>query len=219
MDNQTEQQNGETDIPLGAGVDIVQQNDSDDVEIESYDDNLDDNGGVTPQEQMKRLREKLRVCVEEKKEYLDGWQRTKADFINFKKRTEEEKGDFLKFAREGIITDLLPVLESFHMAFANKAAWEKVDPAWRMGVEHIHTQLSQTLAAYGLVAVDPIGQDFNPNEETSIGTVPTDDVGKHHKVAEVLQLGYKLQGKLIKSPQVKIYADPASHAEHATDGS
>ncbi len=214
MDDQREQQGGEMDIPLGAGVDIVQQNDNDDVEIESYDDNLDD-GGMTPQEQMKRLREKLRICVEEKKEYLDGWQRVKADFINFKKRSEEEKGEFLKFAREGLITDLLPTLESFHMAFANKEAWEKVDPAWRKGVEHIHTQLSQTLAAYGLSVVDPIGQDFNPNEETSIGTVPTDDATKHHKIAEVLQLGYKLHGKLIKSPQVKIYADHADN--NATD--
>ena len=101
---------------------------------------------------------------------------------------------------------LITILESFHMAFANKEAWEKVDSSWRVGVEYIHTQLLQVLAGHGLTEVDPIGEMFNPNEETSIGTIPTSDISLDHKIAEVAQLGYKLNGKLIRSPRVKIYA-------------
>jgi molecular chaperone GrpE len=204
-----------TDIPLGSGVDILQPQkteDEDDVEIESYNGDAEFSEGMTPQERMKNLREKLRDCTKDKQEYLDGWQRLKADFVNFKKRNEEEKEYFLKFSREGIITDILPVLESFHMAFANKEAWEKVDPAWRMGVEHIHTQLTQVLAGYGLTELNPMGSVFDPNEQMSIGTTPTTDSTKYHTVAEVLQVGYKLGGRLIKAPKVKIYGEAAPDA-------
>jgi molecular chaperone GrpE (heat shock protein) len=93
------------------------------------------------------------------------------------------------------------------MAFANKDAWEKVDASWRQGVEHIHTQFSQTLSGYGLTEVRPLGENFNPSEHTSVATVHTDDPAQYHKIAEVLQVGYKLKGKLIKSPQVKVYGD------------
>lgn len=203
----------EKGIPLGAGVDIVQEKeDLDDVEIESYNDDMLANGELTPEEHTKRLKEKLRECNKERHEYLDGWQRVKADYINFKNREAEEKGNFLRFAREGLITDLLPVLESFHMAFSNKEAWEKVDPSWRKGVEHIHTQIKGALTSYGLTEVDPLGETFNPNEHTALGTVETQDRNKYHKIAEVVQLGYRLNGKLIKAPAVKIYAQTTSDA-------
>ncbi|MDO8521361.1 MAG: nucleotide exchange factor GrpE [bacterium] len=198
-------------VPLAAGVDIdvpvVREESIDDVEIEAYNDDALSGESLTPKEQMHRLRDKLRECVKEKQSYLDGWQRAKADFVNYKKREAENKGEFLKFAREELITDLLPVLESFHMAFANKEAWEKVDESWRKGIEHIHTQLVQVLEGHGVTALDPLGKDFDPNEHTAIGTIPTDDTTKHHTVAEVLQLGYRLNGKLIRSPRVKIYGE------------
>lgn len=193
------------DVPATPAGDI------DDVVIESYNDDAGvvGGGGMTPEDQIKRLREKLRECAKEKAANLDGWQRTKADFVNFRKREEEGKTEFLKFAGEGVVTDLLPVLESFHMAFANKEAWGKVDPSWRSGVEYIHIQLVQILREHGLSEVDPIGKDFDPNEQVSVGSIPTENKELEHKIAEVLQLGYRLNGKLIRSPQVKIYGEPA----------
>lgn len=209
----TDNQNNDTgvtangDISLGGGVDIVAPpTDIDDIVLESYNDDMLGGGEETPKDQIKRLRAKLHEAIQEKQEYLDGWQRAKAEFANYKKREEETKSEFIKFAREGLIGDIIPVLESFHMAFANKEAWEKVDPSWRVGVEYIHTQLSQVLAGHGLTPVDPTGQAFNPNEHTSIGSIPTDDEAKDHVVAEVVQLGYRLNGKLLRSPRVKIYA-------------
>ena len=192
---------------MGGGVDIVSRKDDvDDVQIELYNDDVIPEGEMSPEDHIKKLRNKLRETIAEKQEYLDGWQRLRADYVNYKKREEESKGEFLKFAREGLISDLLPVLESFHMAFSNKEAWAKVDPSWRVGVEYIQTQLLQILQGHGLAEVNPIGSVFNPNEETSVATVPTDDSTLDHKVAEVLQLGYKLHGKLIRSPRVKIYS-------------
>jgi molecular chaperone GrpE len=193
------------DVSLGGGVDILPSGELDDVEIETYNDDTFGSGTITPQERLKQLREKLKECSAEKQSYLDGWQRLKADFVNYKRREEENKQDFLKYSREGIITDLLPVLESFRMAFANKEAWEKIDPSWRMGVEHIHTQLMQVLTGHGLSLVDPKGEVFDPNEHDALEIVPTQESTLHHKIAEVLHVGYRLNGKLIKSPQVKVY--------------
>lgn len=195
------------DVSLGGGVDIIPPaTDIDDIVLESYNDDILGGGEETPKDQIKRLRDKLREALTEKQQYLDGWQRAKADFANYKKREEEEKAEFVKFAREGLIADLIPVLESFQMAFANKDAWEKVDASWRMGVEYIHTQLNQILTSHGLSAVNPIGELFDPKKETAIETIPTEDSSEDHKIAEVVQLGYKLNGKLLRSPRVKIYA-------------
>jgi molecular chaperone GrpE len=193
-------------ISLGGGVEILSaEEEVDDVHIESYNDDIVGGGEMTPAEHIKRLREKLRDVNAQKQEYLDGWQRQKADYVNYKKREDDNKAEFIKFAREGIITDIIPVLESFHMAFSNKEAWEKVDASWRVGVEYIHTQLLQVLAGQGLSEYNPIGEKYNPNEHTSVGSIESTDPTKDHVIAEVVQLGYRLSGKLIRSPRVKIF--------------
>jgi molecular chaperone GrpE len=197
----------ERDVSLGGGVDVLPQEELDDIEIETYNDDIIGSGTMTPQDRIRRLREQLKECQREKQEYLDGWQRLKADFINFKRREEEAKQEFIKYSREGIVTDLLPVLESFRMAFANKEVWEKVDPSWRVGVEHIHTQLTQALSANGLEEIDPKEQDFDPNEHTAIEAIPTSDETLYGKIAEVVHVGYRLNGKVIRSPQVKVYKE------------
>ncbi|OGZ07381.1 MAG: nucleotide exchange factor GrpE [Candidatus Lloydbacteria bacterium RIFCSPHIGHO2_02_FULL_54_17] len=206
MDKTDEQKKPkDRDIPEAGAAHKKADESVDDVVIESYNDDSGLGSGTTPEERIKRLREKLRTAEKEKAANLDGWQRAKADFINYKKREEENKGEFLKFAREELVNDLIPVLESFHMAFANKTAWAKVDESWRRGVEHIHAQLVQILGNHGVTPIDPAGAVFDPKEHTAIGTVETTDSGKYHKVAEVLQLGYRLNGKLIRSPRVKVY--------------
>ena len=180
----------------------------DDVVIESYNDDASDGEGgssLSPQAKIAKLREELKTCRAERQEYLDGWQRSKADFANLKKRSEDEISEFRKFAREEVIQDLLPVLESFSMAMGNKEAWQNVEPNWRMGVEYIHTQLVNALASNGLTEDSPQGKPFDPNEHTAIGTIETDDEAKYHTVAEVVQPGYRLNGKLIHSARVKVY--------------
>lgn len=204
-------------VSLGAGVDIVQAKEgTDDVEFESFNDDAVSSDEMTPQEQIRRLRQKLKESTNEKQEYLDGWQRLKADFVNYKRREEENKQEFLKYSREGIITDLLPVLASFRMAFANKEAWEKVDPSWRSGVEYIHTQLLQVLTGHGLSEVNPKGERFDPNLHTATESVPTTDPALAHTIAEVLQVGYRLNGKLIRAPQVKVFGDQSATATETT---
>ena len=172
---------------------------TDDVQFENIE------GEENPRAAIKQLREKLRSCEQEKKEYLDGWQRMRADFANARKEEDTRRGELTKFASEGLVEDLLPVLDSFTMAFSNREAWEKVDANWRKGVEYIYTQFFSVLEARGLTEIGIIGEQLDPRNHIAIETIPTDEELKLHTVAEVVQKGYRLHSKVIRPARVKAW--------------
>lgn len=177
----------------------------DDIDGTGYNDNIVienlENGGENT---VKKLRERLKKCVEEKQEYLNGWQRSKADFINARKKEEEMRASLVSFAKEGLILDLLTAMDNFDMAFANKDAWESVNKNWRVGIEHIHSQLLKTLGEHGLEQFNPLGEEFDHNRHDSVETVVTDKETDDHKIVEVMQKGYILGGKVIHPAKVRV---------------
>lgn len=183
-----------------------EQNTKSENDIDYTDENLDDSvvAEESAQETIKKLREKLKTALAEKQEYLTSWQKDKAEFLNARKRDKEEKEQFIKFASENLVTELLPVLQSFDMAFGNKEAWEKVDKNWRLGVEHIANQLKGTLEAVGLKEINPLGQKFDPARDEALEFIPVDDEKQNHLVILVVQKGYSLNGKILLPPKVKV---------------
>jgi molecular chaperone GrpE len=175
-------------------------NDENDIKIEA-DENLDDS--VVAEENaidtIKSLKEKLKKAIAEKQEYLNGWQKDKAEFLNARKRDQEAQKDFARFSNENLISELIPVLDSFSMAIGNKETWEKVDKNWRVGVEYISNQLIKILGDFGLKEIDPIGKKFDPMRDEAIEDGKETDI-----VTTVVQKGYELNGKVIKAPKVKI---------------
>lgn len=177
--------------------------DADEVTVET-DDSLDDS--VIAEEHqgdtIKKLREKLKVAQAEAKQYLDGWQREKADFINIRRRDDETKSEFLKFAKEEIVSDILPVLDSFELATANKASWEGAPAEWRKGMESIFNQLQNTLERHGVKKIYPLGHAFDPKLHEAVSTALVNEKGEDHTVVQVLQTGYELGGKVIRPARV-----------------
>lgn len=171
---------------------------SDDILIEE----IDEEGN--PKDALKKLREKLKVCVAEKQKYLDGWQRDKADFVNSKRRDDEAQKEFIKFSNLNLISELIPVLDSYNMAMGNKEVWEKVDKNWRIGVEYIYNQLKKILEDNGLQEIDPIGKKFDPMQDEAIEYVKIEEEVKDHTVVSVIQKGYSLNGKILKAPKVRV---------------
>lgn len=157
-----------------------------------------------PGEKIKSLKEKLGKCLSERKEYLDGWQRTKADFLNFKKTEEKSKEDFIKFSKEGLVNELIPVLDSFLIAFSNKEAWEKADKNWRIGIEYIYSQLFNALKTSGLEEIIPNGKPFDPFKHDCAETIDVSDEKMDNIVIETLRNGYCLNGRVIRAAKVKI---------------
>ncbi len=155
---------------------------------------------------IKDLREKLKKSDAQKIEYLTGWQRDKAEFVNARKRDQERQRELVKYANEELILDLLPVLDSFEMAKANKEAWEKVDKNWRVGIEYIQSQILAILQKNGLTELNPIGTDYSPLEQEAIEMVPVENKDQDGKVVAVINKGYKLGDRVIRPPKVKVGA-------------
>jgi molecular chaperone GrpE len=124
--------------------------------------------------------------------------------INARKRDEAEKQEFIKFANERLIDELIPVLESFDLAMGNKEVWEKVDKNWRVGVEYIYSQLKKVLADSGLIEINPIGETFDHNRDEATEYVPVEKESDNHKIVGVVQKGYILNGRAMRPPKVKV---------------
>lgn len=176
-----------------------------DVKIEK-DETLDDSviAEETAIETVKVLKEKLKKAVEEKQEYLNSWQRDKAEFVNARKRDQEAQKEFTRFSNENLISELIPVLDSFNMAMGNREAWEKADKSWRTGVEYIANQLKKILEEFGLKELDPIGKIFDPMRDEAIEHEAVQDEKKNNTVTFVIQKGYELNGKILKAPKVRV---------------
>lgn len=169
-----------------------------------FDENIDEDGGHDQGALIKKLRAKIKELEEKNQEYLTGWQKERAEGVNLRKRLEEEKRDFAKFAKEDIATEIIPVLDSFESAFKNKEAWEKVDKNWRVGVEYIHNQLVNVLGNHGVTIINPLGEKFNPERDEAVASVEIEKEEDDHKIIEVVSVGYKLQDRIIRAPKVKV---------------
>jgi len=171
---------------------------NDDITIEVDEENMKESsfGG-----DIKKVREKLKSCTEEKQEYLAGWQRAKADLINAKKDFDEQKKDFVRFAKGDLIIQIIPVLDSFDMAFKNT---EGVPEQWLKGVEYIYNQMISVLKDNGVEQIDPKGEKFDMRKHTSVEMIKVDEEEKDSIILEVIQKGYELNGKILKEAKVKV---------------
>ena len=143
---------------------------------------------------IKKLKERLKESEAKAKEYLDSWQRAQADFSNLRRRDEEAKVEFLKFANSDLLNQFIPVLDSFSLALSHG----------QKEVEPIYKQFLQILKQNGLEESNPLGETFDPRSHEAVGTVETEKESEDHKILEVIQKGYILTGKIIRPAKVKI---------------
>jgi len=169
-----------------------------------FDSEIDEDGKSDPTALIKKLKARIKELEAKSQEYLLGWQKERADGANLRKRLEEEKREFAKYAKEDVVSEIITVLDSFDSAFKNKEAWEKVDKNWRQGVEYIHSQLINVLSNHGVGIVSPLGEKFDPQRDEAVESVAVEKEEDNHKILEVVSVGYKLQNKLIRAPKVKV---------------
>lgn len=176
---------------------------AEDEEVVEFEFNED--GEEDLKKTLKKLRADLKVAKKEKEEYLTGWQKERADFANYKKDEEARRKASAEFIREDILARFLSLSDSFHMAMANKEAWEKVDKNWRVGIEHIYSELKKIFEEYGMTEIGKEGEPFNPSLHQSVKSVCGPDQTKDHTVVEVVQKGYKLGERVLRPAQVNVY--------------
>ena len=130
--------------------------------------------------------------------YLANWQRSQADFANYKKRAEQEKAEFVKFANGNLMSGLLPILDDLQRALENVD--QTADPKWVEGIELIYKKLMAHLENQGLCEIGALGEEFDPNCHQAV----LHEEGEEGKVIEELQKGYKLHDRLLRPSMVKV---------------
>ncbi len=178
--------------------------------MEAFEDvevvpSTEDGDALPTKDVAKKLRDDLKQARADKEEYLTGWQRAKADYVNLQKEMDQVRKSAAILTKEKMVENLLPALDSFDMAFANKESWEKVDKNWRTGVEYIYQQFISSLSDSGVEKIDKVGVPFDPNLHQSIESIPTDDESKDHTIEKIIQAGYKIGERVVRPARVNIY--------------
>ncbi|MEK7586193.1 MAG: nucleotide exchange factor GrpE [Patescibacteria group bacterium] len=171
----------------------------------TFVDSTEDGDVLPTKDVVGKLRDDLKKVRAEKEEYLTGWQRAKADYINLQKELEQVRANSSLLAKERIVESLLPSIDSFDMAMANKEVWESVDKNWRTGVEYIYQQIITGLSDVGVEIIDKVGVPFDPNLHQSIESIATDDESKDHTIEKIIQAGYKIGERVIRPARVNIF--------------
>ena len=131
--------------------------------------------------------------------------RKQAELENFRKRAQREREEFRQHATEGLIRDLLPVLDGFERALSQRA--QAVPETFYEGMELIHRQLSEVLARAGLEAIEALGQLFDPHYHQAVETV--EEAGRRdQEIVEEIQRGYMLKHHLLRPAIVKVAVKP-----------
>ena len=160
---------------------------------------------VTP-EQLEELKERAAKADEHWERLL----RTTADFDNFKKRAAREKSEAIKFANEGLIEKLIPVLDNFDMArSATQTSQADAVESLQTGINMIYQQLKRALADIGLEEVEADGKPFDPNFHEAVSQKETAEVPEG-QVVQQLRKGYKLRDRLLRPASVVVAKHPAA---------
>lgn len=150
----------------------------------------------------KKDQDKIQKLQTEKQEYLDGWQRARAELANLKNQHAEEKKLFTELGKQSLLQDLIPMLDNFDAAFADKDAWEQTPEGWRVGIEYIYNQFKTVLEENGVQVYGEVGEQFDTALYEPVEMVS--DPENAGKVIQVIQKGYKLKDRVVRPAKVKV---------------
>jgi len=148
------------------------------------------------------LKKELEKCEKKREEYLAGWKRARADFINYKKGEMERIGELIRFAAAGLILKALPILDNFEIAEKNLSEDLKEDESVK-GFLQIKTQIKDFLEERGIEEINCLGEKFDPNFHEAIEEVEVKEK-ESGIIIEQIQKGYKFQGKVIRPSKIKV---------------
>ena len=125
-------------------------------------------------------------------------QRVQADFVNFRRRVEGERGELMEVAKATVVEGLLPLFDNLDRALAHTPA-QLAENAWVLGVEQVAKQVTETLGNLGVQAYGEVGEEFDPNLHEAVA-----HEGEGHQITEVLSKGYRNDQRIIRPAMVKV---------------
>lgn len=183
--------------------DSIEENREQDTDLgNSSQEDSPDGKELNPLARIISLEAELEQAKAKVNEHQDRLMRLQAEFDNYRKRTQKEKTEIIKYASEQLIAELLPVLDNFERA-ASSAQTNPDFNAFSQGVEMIFRQMQSVLNKEGLKAIEAIGQAFDPNLHDAVLRVESDE-HPENTVVEELQKGYYLKEKVLRPSMVKV---------------
>jgi molecular chaperone GrpE len=161
-----------------------------------------DEGPTEEVDELTALRQELEEQTSKAAEYLDGWQRARAEFANYKKRIEKEQEDMVKFANGAFIIRLLPVMDDFERAFRTLPL-ELMGMTWLEGIALVQRKLQILLEQEGVTVIETEGQMFDPTLHQAV----THEESEEHKEGQIIgevQKGYKMGDKVLRPSLVRV---------------
>lgn len=152
------------------------------------------------------LKQKLQECEKLKNEYLAGWQRSRADLINYKKEEMERVGDILKYANEGLILKMLPILDNFEIGIkeiVKLSLSDNKEKELMKGLIQIREQFVAFLKEYGIEEIKSVGEKFDPKYHEVVSEIEALDK-ENGTIIEEIQKGYIINGRLLRPSKVKV---------------
>lgn len=145
------------------------------------------------------LKEALAEAKAQAENHLDSWKRSQADFVNYKRRSEQEKDETRQFANSVLICNLLPVLDDLELALGSMPK-ELSKLPWMEGIRLIERKFQSLLKSQGITRIKTEGECFDPNLHEAVMC----SQGKEGMVTQELKKGYKLRDKIIRPATVAV---------------
>lgn len=178
---------------------MVKHSDAEEIDFEPEDE-LGDIGAAKAK--LKKLKDELEKVKKERQEFLDGWQRCKADSVNQKKEAESRASRLGEMLREELVHDIIPALDSFDMA-AQSEAWAEVSDGFKSGMEYVRNQLLEALRRHGIERYGVVGE--NVDHALHEVVEERDDVaGESGAVARILRYGYRTKERVLRPAHVVV---------------
>jgi molecular chaperone GrpE len=162
--------------------------------------------------ELDELRQQLEAAQQEAAENKAGWQRTAADFANYRRRTEQERDAMLGLANEALLSKLLGHVDDFDRALANMPE-ELQGVGWVEGIVAIDRKLRQLLDSEGLTPIEAVGRPFDPHEHEAVVREERPDVAEGTVTAE-LQRGYRIRDRVLRPAMVVVATGGADETGH-----
>jgi molecular chaperone GrpE len=159
-------------------------------------------------ERIEQLERELAEAKARSEEHLYNWQRSAADFSNYKRRTDDERSQLSRFSTAILIGKLLTVLDDFDRALESVPA--EAHDAWIEGVKLTERKLRNVLESEGVTPIEAIGLAFDPNLHEAVAHEETTEHADNEVIGEV-QRGYRLHDRVIRPSLVRVANNPKEH--------
>jgi molecular chaperone GrpE len=179
----------------------VEDTEEDEEQVLEQDEELEFSEEIEVDEN-EALREEILTLQQQSGEYLDGWQRERAEFTNYKKRTDRERQQLQENISGNIVRKYLEIIDDLERALQNKPTNDD-GATWAEGIELVYRKFLTALEAEGVAPMAVANQQFDPNLHEAISQEPNDDF-ESGQIIEVVRSGYMLGDRVLRPATVRI---------------